>query len=279
MVPGAPSKMCCRWLSCGACACLLRYLGLWLSTCPPMSMRLRHLLSQPAGVPLPVRALFRKLALHLPHYVATWHPQACPDHALYPQGRLPCHAAAGCPEDCLFSLNDCPYSVPGQPCSNAGWCMSATGICQCYLGYTGDDCSQCDQGYLRYFSNKCYLRQTACFCWHYVYVTCLSLSQEQNSGPQLATASTLLDRGLHIVHFTVGQAPNDIAAKARTCCHSWTTCSCCRWGTALAAVLASWQCILAIARQPSVVVQRTFSLFDWKLAADAFLHLAADIPA
>ncbi len=54
-----PIKLCLRWLSYGAAACLLTYLSLWLSpSCNPMLMRQCHPVSKPAGVPLPERALF-----------------------------------------------------------------------------------------------------------------------------------------------------------------------------------------------------------------------------
>ena len=56
---------------------------------------------------------------------------------------------AGCPGDCAFPLVACPAPAGGDPCSDHGWCASAFGACQCWFGYTGDDCSQCAEGYIR----------------------------------------------------------------------------------------------------------------------------------
>ena len=64
------------------------------------------------------------------------------------KGMLPC--TAGCAEDCLMILDQCPIPAGGTLCSGVGWCLSTQGICQCYLGYAGDDCSSCDEGYVRY---------------------------------------------------------------------------------------------------------------------------------
>ena len=66
------------------------------------------------------------------------------------KGMLPC--TAGCAEDCLMILDQCPIPSGGTLCSGVGWCLSTQGICQCYLGYAGDDCSSCDEGYVRYGS-------------------------------------------------------------------------------------------------------------------------------
>ncbi len=64
------------------------------------------------------------------------------------KGMLQC--TAGCAEDCLMILDQCPIPSGGTLCSGVGWCLSTQGICQCYLGYAGDDCSSCDEGYVRY---------------------------------------------------------------------------------------------------------------------------------
>ena len=56
---------------------------------------------------------------------------------------------AGCPGDCAFPLLACPAPAGGDPCSDHGWCASAFGVCQCWFGYTGNDCSQCAEGYIR----------------------------------------------------------------------------------------------------------------------------------
>ncbi|KAK9815540.1 hypothetical protein WJX72_005402 [[Myrmecia] bisecta] len=57
---------------------------------------------------------------------------------------------SGCPGDCSFDLNTCPgASATSAPCSGKGWCLSAVGICQCYFGYGGADCSLCADGYMK----------------------------------------------------------------------------------------------------------------------------------
>ncbi|CAL8463720.1 g3254 [Coccomyxa elongata] len=35
------------------------------------------------------------------------------------------------------------------PCGGHGFCLSAWGSCQCWIGYAGADCSQCAEGYIR----------------------------------------------------------------------------------------------------------------------------------
>ena len=35
-----------------------------------------------------------------------------------------------------------------QPCSGHGDCLGASGTCRCYVGYGGDDCVACTQGYV-----------------------------------------------------------------------------------------------------------------------------------
>lgn len=62
---------------------------------------------------------------------------------------------AGCTQDCRFGLALCPTPAGGGSCSGVGWCLSTQGICQCYLGYAGDDCSLCDEGYVRCSSYSC----------------------------------------------------------------------------------------------------------------------------
>ena len=58
-------------------------------------------------------------------------------------------ACPGCPGDCPFALVACPVPKGGHPCSGHGLCLSAWGSCQCWIGYDGDDCSQCAEGYIR----------------------------------------------------------------------------------------------------------------------------------
>ena len=59
-------------------------------------------------------------------------------------------ACTGCAGDCPFILKSCPANTTnGVPCSQNGWCMSASGVCECYFGYAGSDCSQCAEGYMR----------------------------------------------------------------------------------------------------------------------------------
>ncbi|KAK9854809.1 hypothetical protein WJX84_004417 [Apatococcus fuscideae] len=72
-------------------------------------------------------------------------------------GNLVCEAGErstgtgeGCAGDCPFTLKTCPANTTnGVPCSQNGWCMSASGVCECYFGYAGSDCSQCAEGYMR----------------------------------------------------------------------------------------------------------------------------------
>eukprot|EP00192_Tetraselmis_astigmatica_P001340 CAMPEP_0117696850 /NCGR_PEP_ID=MMETSP0804-20121206/28894_1 /TAXON_ID=1074897 /ORGANISM="Tetraselmis astigmatica, Strain CCMP880" /LENGTH=2321 /DNA_ID=CAMNT_0005511019 /DNA_START=558 /DNA_END=7525 /DNA_ORIENTATION=- len=68
----------------------------------------------------------------------------------------------GCHLDCPLQLLPCP--VPPQPadeakedsgggpglmCGGAGRCFHASGMCECFVGYAGDDCGQCSPGYNR----------------------------------------------------------------------------------------------------------------------------------
>ncbi|KAL3138790.1 hypothetical protein ABBQ32_005632 [Trebouxia sp. C0010 RCD-2024] len=67
-------------------------------------------------------------------------------------------ANGGCTQDCRFGLALCPTPAGGGSCSGVGWCLSTQGICQCYLGYAGDDCSLCDEGYVRSVDGKACIR-------------------------------------------------------------------------------------------------------------------------
>ena len=64
--------------------------------------------------------------------------------------------ARGCSQDCpAFSNTQCPASFlsPNQSvavyCSGHGRCVARAAECSCYLGYIGNDCSQCDTQYRR----------------------------------------------------------------------------------------------------------------------------------
>jgi EGF-like domain len=50
----------------------------------------------------------------------------------------------GCASDCPFRLLLCPVpsgvGSPYLPCGGNGLCLSASGVCNCFQGYSGDDC-------------------------------------------------------------------------------------------------------------------------------------------
>lgn len=50
--------------------------------------------------------------------------------------------STACPSDCAFTGSSCT-----QGCSS-GVCMPASGVCECYPGYSGPDCSTCGSGYI-----------------------------------------------------------------------------------------------------------------------------------
>ena len=52
-----------------------------------------------------------------------------------------------CLVDCPTPVYPCPISVHGDVCSGRGVCLPASGVCDCHRGYTGVDCSACDDGY------------------------------------------------------------------------------------------------------------------------------------
>lgn len=52
-----------------------------------------------------------------------------------------------CPGDCQFSFNICPAGGNAKLCSGHGRCIPANGICDCYPGYTGPACEECQGGY------------------------------------------------------------------------------------------------------------------------------------
>ncbi|KAK9917449.1 hypothetical protein WJX75_004476 [Coccomyxa subellipsoidea] len=75
----------------------------------------------------------------------------CGNQVCEPGERAPVDANnLGCPGDCPFALVACPAPRgSNNPCSGHGFCLSAWGSCQCWIGYNGDDCSQCAEGYIR----------------------------------------------------------------------------------------------------------------------------------
>jgi hypothetical protein len=55
-----------------------------------------------------------------------------------------------CPQDCPYPFIACPpYDASAAPCNAKGMCYTSTGVCQCYTGYGGADCSGCAPGYIR----------------------------------------------------------------------------------------------------------------------------------
>ena len=44
--------------------------------------------------------------------------------------------------ECILLIHDCPNN-----CSGVGSCDTSTGICSCYQGHEGPDCSECPEGY------------------------------------------------------------------------------------------------------------------------------------
>ncbi|BDA48393.1 probable disintegrin and metalloproteinase with thrombospondin mo at N-terminal half [Coccomyxa sp. Obi] len=74
----------------------------------------------------------------------------CGNQVCEPGERAPADANnLGCPGDCPFGLVPCPSPSGGTPCGGHGFCLSAWGTCQCWIGYAGADCSQCAEGYIR----------------------------------------------------------------------------------------------------------------------------------
>ncbi|BDA45042.1 probable disintegrin and metalloproteinase with thrombospondin motifs at N-terminal half [Coccomyxa sp. Obi] len=57
-----------------------------------------------------------------------------------------------CPQDCPIAHMACPSSPAGQ-CSAKGRCYSNTGLCDCFVGYSGAACDRCASGYMSIGSN------------------------------------------------------------------------------------------------------------------------------
>lgn len=54
--------------------------------------------------------------------------------------------STGCLSDCPFAVITCPSNA-GLPCSGNGSCIMSSGVCDCRVGFSGDDCTQCAVGY------------------------------------------------------------------------------------------------------------------------------------
>ena len=69
-----------------------------------------------------------------------------------------CSAAPQCRSDCPVPLLTCPVGVVSTTmtavCSAAGTCVSSIGACNCFTGYTGPACGECQQLYVR-VGDKC----------------------------------------------------------------------------------------------------------------------------
>lgn len=64
------------------------------------------------------------------------------------------NCTTGCLVDCgLWGVTlKCPtpdvtQGFPALPCAGRGVCEPRTGFCNCFAGYVGDDCTQCDEFY------------------------------------------------------------------------------------------------------------------------------------
>ncbi|GAQ88137.1 Subtilisin-related protease with thrombospondin repeats [Klebsormidium nitens] len=69
---------------------------------------------------------------------------------------------ACCYQDCQFVPMLCPAPAlgarAGQPCAGAGRCLDSTGVCDCFTGHAGADCSQCADGWSLTQTGLCVFR-------------------------------------------------------------------------------------------------------------------------
>lgn len=73
------------------------------------------------------------------------HPAAC-GNALCENGET----NANCAQDCAGSVSVCPLAgMNNTPCGGKGMCLPASGVCQCFKGYTGDACEACDADFVQ----------------------------------------------------------------------------------------------------------------------------------
>jgi hypothetical protein len=62
-----------------------------------------------------------------------------------------CSTPGACLVDCPFPIIVCPAPILNAPvCSGHGVCLITSGVCDCFGGYAGAACDQCDTGYAVY---------------------------------------------------------------------------------------------------------------------------------
>jgi hypothetical protein len=60
-----------------------------------------------------------------------------------------CSAPGACRMDCPHFAIACPAPDNGTLCSGTGVCITASGQCECFGGYKGLKCDQCETGFAR----------------------------------------------------------------------------------------------------------------------------------